>query len=218
MKFLSSFPLLGLLLGWVLVVFSIPSGWAQEVSSPEAFSKLHLLKTAPVHLEEVNLSYERLRRPNRSVQFGLGYLYQAHVNAGSAGEPVARRVNGFALRVSRRTYSGRQRTGPEGGYRGPMAMYRYMAFPPSSRNEHLIQQVAALQYMWGKQRIFANWLVVDGYVGLGGRNKYAYERNGDSREDMYRNGLFGILAASGPTHVILLGPSVHLNLSVGVAF
>lgn len=220
MNILPSFPLLGSLLGWVLFVISIPSGWAQEVSSPEVFSKRHLLKTAPVHLEEVNLSYERFSHPNRSVQFGLGYLYQAHVNAGYAGEPLATRVNGFALRVSQRSYSGRRRTGPEGGYRGPMAMYRYMAFPPSPRsgNVHLTQQVASLQYMWGIQRIFANWLVVDAYTGLGGRIKYAYERGGDPQHDMYKSRLYGFLAATGPDWSILLGPSVHLNLSVGVAF
>jgi hypothetical protein len=182
-----------------------------------------ILKTAPLNLEEVNLAVERFHKPSRSLQYGAGYIYRVLTNTGAVGEPHGSEVNGLSLRLSYRMYPEKRFASPQGVYHGPLFTYRYMAFPKKVYTDQfkqlqsykLYQQVFSLQYMLGIQRVFKEWFVVDAYMGLGGRVKYAYMKgtNPDERVPFI---FYGHISKSGSDWALLYGPSVSFNIAIGV--
>jgi hypothetical protein len=182
----------------------------------------HVLSTVPLQPEEINLSYERAYRDNRSFQLGLGYIHHIHLNQ-EAFVPTPHDGKGISVRLSTRRYPSARYAAPEGFYRGPRVVYRYMAFKESSYldqqnrliRDQLILHVASLQYLIGYQRVFWRWLAVGGYAGAGGRLKYAFERDPE-RDPSFR--VIGRSIASGPNWTLEIVPSLHLNASIGVAF
>lgn len=211
------------LLGWVAVIGSLR---AQVPDAGAAPLPVTLLKTAPVHFEEVNAAVERFYGANYSLQYGAGYIYRSMVNAGAFGEPVGRPVNGLSGRLAYRRYWGSRFAAPQGGYHGPLATYRYLTYPnrvyydqfnrPQSLK--LRQQVFSVQYLLGMQRIFKGWLVVDAFAGLGVRLKFATRKDTGAEPgiDMGQGQFYGRKLAASPDWILLAGPSVSLNLAVGV--
>src|SRR5688572_27052413 len=102
---------------------------AQAADSVVARLPATMLKTVPLHLEEINLAVEKFYKSNRSLQYGVGYIYRVWTNTGYVGEPVATAVDGVSLRLSYRMYTGKRFPSPQGGYHGPLATYRYMSLP-----------------------------------------------------------------------------------------
>ncbi len=217
------FLLFGLLLSAITPVVAQTS--VTELPVPRT-----MLKTAPIHLEEINVAVEKFHRANRSWQYGAGYIYRTFTNSGSAGEPRGQEVNGLSVRLSYRMYPEKRFVSPQGGYHGPLATYRYMALPTefyqTQTNQSFTlkpkQQVFSLQYLLGMQRVFKGWFVVDAYAGLGGRLKYATEKGS---EDFYKHynsryyggQFYGKRLAIGPDWAILLAPSFSFNIAFGVA-
>lgn len=197
---------------------------AQKSDSARTVIPRPLVKTVPLQSGELNVAVERFHRSDRSLQYGVGYIYKAYTNSGYVGEPSGEKVDGISLRLAYRNYREKRLASPQGGYHGPLATYRYMAFPDKLYSDqfHVIQsvklkqQVFSLQYMLGMQRVFKKWFVIDAYAGLGGRLKYATQKDSgsDARSYLYR--FYGKEVKSGSDWLLLAGPSFSFNIAIGV--
>jgi hypothetical protein len=220
----------GMVPSWKIIVWLLLGNFsllprlspAQGVPDLPGQAFRHVISTVPLQPEEINLSYERVYRENRSWQMGLGYIHHIHLNQ-EAFVPTPHDGNGVSIRLSTRRYTSSRFAAPEGFHHGPRAVYRYMAFKENTYlneqnrlvRDQLTLHVASLQYLVGFQRIFWRWLAVGAYAGVGGRLKYAFEQDPE-RDPSFR--VIGRSLASGPNWTLEAVPSLHLNASVGVAF
>ncbi|PKV67046.1 ABC transporter ATP-binding protein [Pontibacter ramchanderi] len=187
-----------------------------------------ILKVHPLHYGEVFVSYERVRAPNISNEFGLSYLYKVHLKDDS-WFTEARDVMGIGIRMSQRYYTSRKKSPPFGFFHGPMFSYRFVVFernvfdlpdlPPSDPDfryvGRLYQNALDLSYHLGYQIQLGRHFTTELLGGLGGRVKIANATNGG---DLIKENIIGHVVHSDEGAVIAVVPSPQLNFSIGYSF
>lgn len=185
-------------------------------------------KIHPLHYGEIFVSYEKVREPNVSNEFGLSYLYKSYFK-GDGWTPEAKDVLGIGVRMSQRYYTSKKKQAPFGFFHGPMFSYRFLVFernvfdqpelPPSDPDFRLVgrmyQNALDLSYHLGYQFQLGRHFTAELSGGLGGRVKFAIARNGG---DLIEQNIIGHVVLADEGAVISVGPSPQLNFSIGYSF
>ncbi|PVY44226.1 hypothetical protein C8E01_101592 [Pontibacter virosus] len=186
------------------------------------------IKLHPLHYGEVFVSYEKVRSPNISNEFGLSYFYRLHMK-GDGWTTNAKDVMGIGIRMSQRYYTSKKKTAPFGFFHGPMFSYRFIVFernvfdlpdlPPSDPEfryvGRLYQNALDLSYHLGYQFRLGRYFTTEFSGGLGGRVKIVNATNGG---DLIKENIIGHVVHSDEGAVITVGPSPQLNFSIGYSF
>ncbi|SIT89948.1 ABC transporter ATP-binding protein [Pontibacter indicus] len=186
------------------------------------------IKIHPLHYGEVFVSYEKVRSPNISNEFGLSYFYKIHLKD-DGWLTEARDVMGIGLRMSQRYYTSKKKSAPFGFFHGPMFSYRFIVFernvfdlpdvPPSDPDfryvGRLYQNAVDLSYHLGYQFQLGRHFTTELSGGLGGRIKIANATNGG---DLIEQNIIGHVVHSDDGAVVTVGPSPQLNFSIGYSF
>ncbi|MDO6390571.1 ABC transporter ATP-binding protein [Pontibacter sp. BT731] len=186
------------------------------------------LKIHPLHYGEVFVSYEKVRSPGISNEFGLSYFYKLHLK-GDGWTSNAKDVMGIGIRMSQRYYTSKKKSPPFGFFHGPMFSYRFIVFernvfdlpdlPPSDPDfryvGRLYQNALDLSYHLGYQFRLGRHFTTELSGGLGGRVKIANATNGG---DLIKENIIGHVVHSDEGAVITVGPSPQLNFSIGYSF
>ena len=186
------------------------------------------IKLHPLHYGEVFVSFEKVRAPNISNEFGLSYFYKLHMK-GDGWTTNNKDVLGIGIRMSQRYYTSKQKTAPFGFFHGPMFSYRFIVFernvfdlpdlPPSDPDfryvGRLYQNALDLSYHLGYQFQLGRHFTTELSGGLGGRVKIATATNG---ADLIEQNIIGHVVHSDEGAVFTVGPSPQLNFSIGYSF
>ncbi|WP_347157433.1 ABC transporter ATP-binding protein [Pontibacter chitinilyticus] len=190
----------------------------------------HVLKLHPLQLNELYLSYEKLRTNHVSNELGLSYLYKAYLDGGDNLLDNGKKVQGFAVRMSQRHYTSKKRSGtPFGFFHGPMFGYRFMVFEENALDQpqlspedpdyrfigRLYQNSLELNYELGWQFKLGTHLNLAVSGALGARVKYAYAKGAGA---LLENYIVGRTLTSDGNSAVVVTPSPQLNLSLGYAF
>ncbi len=184
-----------------------------------------ILKIHPLHPGEIFLSYEKVRAPGVSNEFGLSYLYKVHVK-GDGWLTNAKDVMGIGVRMSQRRYTSNKRQAPFGFFHGPMFQYRFMVFernvfelPPEEMQARYIgrmyQNVLDLSYHLGYQFQLGRHFTTEVSGGLGARAKFGIARNGG---ELMEGIMIGHVLRADEGSVLTAGPSPQLNFAIGYSF
>lgn len=187
-----------------------------------------VFKIHPLHYGEIFISYEKVRAPDISNEFGLSYFYKLHMK-GDGWSTNAKDVMGIGIRMSQRYYPSKQKRAPFGFFHGPMFSYRFIVFernvfdlpdlPPNDPDfryvGRLYQNVLDLSYHLGYQFRLGRHFTTEVSGGLGVRGKFATARNG---ADLIKENIIGHVVHSDDAAVVTVGPSPQLNFSIGYSF
>ncbi|WP_230392205.1 ABC transporter ATP-binding protein [Pontibacter sp. FD36] len=187
-----------------------------------------VFKIHPLHYGEVFVSYEKVRAPGISNEFGLNYFYKLHMK-GDGWSTNIKDVMGIGIRMSQRYYTSKKKPAPFGFFHGPMFSYRFIVFernvfdlpdvPPSDPDfryvGRLYQNAIDLSYHLGYQFRLGRHFTTELSGGLGGRVKIANATNGG---DLIRENIIGHVMHSDEGAVFTVGPSPQLNFSIGYSF
>jgi hypothetical protein len=222
----------------LLLLIPLVAGVAQAQISEEAEERNEManidwdhdktFKIHPLHYGEIFISYEKVRSPQTSNEFGLSYLYKSYLK-GDGWTPEAKNVMGIGIRMSQRHYTSRKKKAPFGFFHGPMMGYRFVVFernvfglpelPASDPNfryvGRLYQNALDLSYHLGAQFQLSRHFTAELSGGLGGRVKFAQATNGG---DLIRANIIGHVVHSDQGAVLSVGPSPHLNFGIGYSF
>ncbi|MDX5418738.1 MAG: ABC transporter ATP-binding protein [Hymenobacteraceae bacterium] len=186
-------------------------------------------KIHPLHYGEIFLSYEKVRSPQISNEFGLSYLYKTYFKGDGWGPAEEKDAMGIAIRMSQRYYTSKKRRAPFGFFHGPMFSYRFLVFernvfdlpqvPPSDPNfrfvGRLYQNSLDLSYHLGGQFQLGRHFTTEISGGLGGRIKFAKATNG---ADLIEDNIIGHVLHSDESAVIAVVPAPHFNFGIGYSF
>jgi hypothetical protein len=226
-----------LLVALLLCFFTLGTAYAQiEEQEREDRAEMtdidldhdRILKIHPLHYGEIFVSYEKVREPGVSNEFGLSYLYKSYFK-GDGWTPDAKNVMGIGVRMSQRYYPSKKKQAPFGFFYGPMFSYRFMVFernvfdlpdlPPSDPDfrfvGRLYQNALDLSYHLGYQFQLGRHFTTELSGGLGGRVKFAIARNGG---DLIEQNIIGHVVHVDEGAVLSVGPSPQLNFSIGYSF
>ncbi|WP_299705834.1 ABC transporter ATP-binding protein [uncultured Pontibacter sp.] len=187
-----------------------------------------VLKIHPLHYGEIFVSYEKVRAPNISNEFGLSYFYKLHMK-GDGWSTNIKDVMGIGIRMSQRYYTSKKKRAPFGFFHGPMFSYRFIVFernvfdlpdlPPSDPDYRFVgrlyQNALDLSYHLGYQFQLGQHFTTELSGGLGGRVKFAIARNGG---DLIEQNIIGHVVHADEGAVFSVGPSPQLNFSIGYSF
>jgi hypothetical protein len=184
-----------------------------------------VFKIHPLHYGEIFLSYEKVRAPDVSNEFGLSYLYKVHLK-GDGWSANAKDVMGIGVRMSQRRYPSRKLRAPFGFFHGPMFQYRFIVFerdvfelPPEEMQARYIgrmyQNVLDLSYHLGYQFQLGRHFTTELSGGLGARAKFGIARNGG---ELMENLMIGHVLRADEGSVLTVGPSPQLNFAIGYSF
>ncbi|MBX0333813.1 ABC transporter ATP-binding protein [Pontibacter sp. HSC-14F20] len=186
------------------------------------------IKLHPLHYGEVFVSYEKVRAPSVSNEFGLSYFYKLHMK-GDGWTTNTKDVLGIGIRMSQRYYTSKKKPAPFGFFHGPMFSYRFIVFernvfdlpdlPPNDPDfryvGRLYQNALDLSYHLGYQFQLGRHFTTELSGGIGGRVKIANATNG---ADLIKENIIGHVVHSDDGAVITVGPSPQLNFSIGYSF
>ncbi|WP_157578468.1 ABC transporter ATP-binding protein [Pontibacter roseus] len=229
------------LTGLLLLFYCLPlSGVQAQTEREEAAEERELLenidqdhdktlKLHPLHYGEIYLSYEKVRAPNISNEFGLSYIYKSYFEGDTWASPEAQDALGIAIRMSQRYYTSKVKKAPFGFFHGPQFNYRFVVFernvfdlqqlPPSDPNYRFVgrlyQNALDLSYHLGYQFQLGQNFTAELSGGIGGRLKFAKATNGG---DLIKENIIGRVLASDEGAVFAITPSPQLNFSIGYSF
>lgn len=184
-----------------------------------------ILKIHPLHYGEIFVSYEKVRTPDVSNEFGLSYLYKLHMK-GEGWSTNMKDVMGIGVRMSQRHYPSKKLRAPFGFFHGPMFQYRFIVFernvfdlPPEEMQARYIgrmyQNVLDLSYHLGYQFQLGRHFTTELSGGLGARAKFGIARNGG---ELMQNIMIGHVVRADEGSVLTVGPSPQLNFAIGYSF
>jgi hypothetical protein len=224
--------------GMLLIVLSFSPGSALGQTTQEAEDRNEMqnidrdhdktLKLHPLHYGEIFLSYEKVRAPQLSNEFGLSYLYKGYLK-GDGWTPEAKDVMGIGVRMSQRYYTSKKKLAPFGFFHGPMFGYRFVVFeenvfglpelPPDDPDYtyvgRLYQNSLDLSYHLGGQFQMGRQFTVEISGGLGGRLKFAKATNGGG---LIETAIIGHVVHADESTVVAVVPSPQLNFGIGYSF
>lgn len=207
--------------------------YAQENSEPlikHNAIKVNLL--SPI-FNTVNLSYQRILTPERSMQFGISYMdfddfRNIDDNYTFYGDVIQNNVKGVNLILDYKVnFSG---YGLNGFYAGPFLRYMiyernferfYNGTGPTSYTEKANYQSAGIGFLFGKQYLFKNTITLDLYAGP------VYQvLVSEKRTNNLNNGSYTGNRSPGPDYYLgnsisnlyIKGYSLRAGFNIGFAF
>ena len=188
-----------------------------------------IIKLHPLHYGEIFLSYEKVRTPNISNEFGLSYIYKSYFKGDDWFSPEGQTVMGVGLRMSQRYYTSKKKSPPFGFFHGPMFAYRFMVFDrdvfgkqglsPNDPNFRYVgrfyQNSLDLSYHLGKQFQLSQHFTAEISGGIGARFKLARATSG---AEFIKEVIIGHELYSEESSVIVVAPTPQLNVGIGYAF
>ncbi|WP_439881027.1 ABC transporter ATP-binding protein [Pontibacter sp. MBLB2868] len=181
-------------------------------------------KLQPLLIGEVRFSYEKVRAPQVSNEYGIGYVYKAYLK-GDGGFLAfdGKNVKGVSIRMSQRHYTSKKNKAPFGFSHGPLFGYRFLVFEKdalreddSSRNiGRLYQHALDLSYQAGRQFLVSNHITLEIAGSLGGRIKYA---KATGAGELLDNNIIGHKFMEDNDSILSWVPLPQLKLAVGYSF
>ncbi|HSI91798.1 MAG TPA: hypothetical protein VK927_11825 [Adhaeribacter sp.] len=198
-------------------------------------------KIRPLQFGEIYLSYEKVKELDQTNEIGIGYIYKSFVGASSRDSLTGTALTGFysnfldeedyvisdcdgiVVRMSQRNYPSAIRPAPAGFYYGPAFMYRFIAFRndllfdfPGEVVGRMYQHVLGFHYQVGYQAIVVKHLSLEVFGGLGARAKMTTARLSKGRVE--ERVIAPLKFGRDNNTVVSAAPSLHLNVSLGLAF
>lgn len=181
-------------------------------------------KLQPLLFGEVRLSYEKVRAPQVSNEYGIGYIYKAFLkDGGDFPDYEAKNVKGVSVRMSQRHYTSKKQKAPFGFFHGPLFGYRFMVFEEDvfgmadspRRIGRLYQNAADLSYQLGSQFLLNDHFTLEIAGSLGGRIKYG---RSTGAEELLENNIIGYHFRKDRDSILSGAPLLQLKLAVGYSF
>lgn len=185
-------------------------------------------KVQPFLLGEVRLSYEKVRAPKVSNEYGIGYVYKAYLDGGSFFPDFSEKnVLGISVRMSQRHYTSKKRKAPFGFFHGPLFGYRFLVFekgvletgefgdPGNRVIGRLYQNSMDLSYQIGGQFLLGEHITMEIAGSLGGRVKLARATNA---EDLLENSIIGHHIIRDSDSIFSWVPLPQLKIALGYSF
>ncbi|MFD2246556.1 ABC transporter ATP-binding protein [Pontibacter ruber] len=225
--------------GLCLLLLLLPLSFAQaqdQQEEREEEKEMHnidtehdkILKLHPLQIGEIYLSYEKLRTPRISNEFGISYVYTSYLKS-SDWFPEDKSTIGIGVRMSQRHYTSKKKNAPFGFFHGPMLGYRFLAFeknvfgleelPPNDPNYKYVGRLYVnaldLSYQAGGQFPLGKQFTFEVAASLGVRAKVA---KADGAGDMLEDKIIGRIVHSDENTAAAIVPLPQLKLSLGYAF
>jgi hypothetical protein len=215
---------------WTLCVKQAKAQNISEAAMDTLIDRKHDLtyKLQPLLIGEIRLSYEKVRAPKVSNEYGIGYIYKAYLDNGSMFPGFAEKnVGGFSIQMSQRHYTSKKYKAPRGFFHGPLLGYRFMVFekdifssgefgdPGNRVLGRLYQNSLDLSYQIGGQFLLGEHITLEIAGALGGRLKYANARNAG---DLLENSIIGHPILTDRSSILLWVPVPQLKIAIGYSF